>query len=62
MSEARMWYRLAAHYNSIVRIFDASYSKVHERLARDLLARQFVAKPLARFQEQAHEIIEENAS
>ena len=36
MSEAREWDRLAGRYDSVVRIFDASYARVRERLARDL--------------------------
>ena len=36
MSEARVWDRLAGRYDTVVRLFDASYGRVRERLARDL--------------------------
>ncbi len=36
MSEARIWDRLAGRYDVIVRLFDASYGHVNERMARDL--------------------------
>ena len=38
MSEAGVWDRLAGRYDSFVRLFDASYDQVRERLARDLPA------------------------
>lgn len=38
MSEARVWDRLAGRYDTVVRLFDASYGRVRERLARDLPA------------------------
>lgn len=38
MSEAHVWDRLAGRYDSIARLFDASYGQVRERLARDLPA------------------------
>lgn len=36
MSEARVWDRLARRYDTVVRLFDASYGGVRERLVRDL--------------------------
>ena len=36
MSEAHTWDRLAGRYDNVVRLFDTSYDKVGELLARDL--------------------------
>ncbi len=36
MNDARIWDRLAGRYDTIVRLFDTSYSKVRERLKQDL--------------------------
>ena len=36
MSEAPIWNGLASRYDKVVRLFDASYGRVRERLGRDL--------------------------